>query len=229
MPQSLEFRTPDGIVSCTVRRAFNAGYTGRDQSVVRAHVEELAELGVAPPGVVPTVFSVPTTMNLQADEIEVAHAETSGEIEWALLHRGEGLSPLLTIASDHSDRRLEAHDVAASKQITPNVLAREAFVLDELGDAVDDCVMRASVSVDGVDFSVQQEGTVAELIAPTEWLRRLEDLGRLAPDTLVMGGTLPMKQPDAQFAPWWRVELEAPSGAVISHTYRVTQMPPSIV
>jgi hypothetical protein len=51
---ALEFTLPDGTTrSVTVTRLFNAGYAGRAQEEVAAHVAELAELGVPAPSVTP--------------------------------------------------------------------------------------------------------------------------------------------------------------------------------
>ena len=61
--------------------------------------------------------------------VQVAHAKTSGEAEWALIV-GDGPDDLLlTVACDHTDRALEVHGVAWSKQTAPDVLGDVAWPL----------------------------------------------------------------------------------------------------
>lgn len=227
MVRSIEFEVSGAPISCDLHAVYNAGYTGRDQAVVQAHIDELAEQGIQAPATIPTLFSVPTYMVLQETDVEVEHAKTSGEAEWALLYRGEDASPLLTVASDHTDRALEAFNVTSSKQLSPNVVGTRAWPLDEITDQLDDIVLRSQVLVDG-DWVPLQEGTVGDLISPLDWLERLRDLDRLEPGTLLLGGTLPMRDPDQQFADAWAVELTLPTGDSITVQYAVNKLVPSI-
>jgi len=48
---------------------------------------------------------------------------------------------LLTAACDHTDRALEVHGVAWSKQAGPDVLARGAFLLAEVEDRIDELTL----------------------------------------------------------------------------------------
>src|SRR5947207_15097663 len=65
-----------------VRRVINAGYVGRDQATVRAHIEELQREGVPPPPAVPMLFPLPADTVTTADRIEVTSGQTSGEVEY---------------------------------------------------------------------------------------------------------------------------------------------------
>src|SRR5439155_21450644 len=85
----LAFDLPGGTsVPVTVTRLLNAGYAGREQDEVAAHVAELAELGVPAPTVTPALYPVAPYLAAQADGVPVQHSRTSGEAEWALVVAG---------------------------------------------------------------------------------------------------------------------------------------------
>lgn len=70
----LAFDLPDGTsVPVTVTRLLNAGYAGREQAEVAAHVAELAELGVPAPKVTPALYPVAPYLAAQADGVPVQH------------------------------------------------------------------------------------------------------------------------------------------------------------
>src|SRR4051812_7195157 len=89
--------TPTNILSLTletegrsvplkfpVRRLVNAGYVGRDQESVKAHIEELRHEGILPPPSVPMLYPLTTDNVTTADQIEVLGGNTSGEVEYVL-------------------------------------------------------------------------------------------------------------------------------------------------
>lgn len=227
MDASIDFLVRGETIPCELNAVYNAGYTGRDQSVVQEHITELAEQGVSGPSNVPTLYSVPTYMVLQNIGVQVEHTRTSGEAEWAMLYRGEDLSPLLTVASDHTDRALEAFSVTSAKQLSPNIIGTEAWDLNEIAGDLDQVALRSEVLNDGTWIRLQ-EGRIADLISPLSWLERLRDLKRLIPGTLLLGGTVPMRDADKQFAPGWRVRLQRPTGESIDLEYVVNMLQPSI-
>jgi len=98
-----------------------AGWTGRDRAVLDRHIDELAELGVAPPSTVPLFYRVSSQLLTQAAEIEVVGPDTSGEVEPLIIATRQEV--FLGLASDHTDRALEATSVAASKQACPKSIA----------------------------------------------------------------------------------------------------------
>lgn len=125
---TVSFLLPDGDrVSVPVRVVLNAGYAGRAQDVVAAHIAELAALGVSAPSSTPVVYPVAPYLAMQSTEIGAAHGHTSGEAEWALIVAGEQERDILiTAASDHTDRDLEVFGVGWSKNAGPDVLAGSA-------------------------------------------------------------------------------------------------------
>ena len=83
---TLELALPDGSTrSVEVHRVFNAGYAGRAQEEVAAHVAELAELGVPAPDTVPALYPVSPYLASQTDRVPAQHDRTSGEAECALV------------------------------------------------------------------------------------------------------------------------------------------------
>lgn len=209
-----------------VRYALNAGYAGRDTAEVQHHVDELAELGVPAPTRVPTLYPLSATLVSQAGEIQVPHARTSGEAEWALVVGDSPADLLLTVACDHTDRALEVHGVAWSKQSAPDLLGDVAWPLAEVEDRLDAFTLRAWVR-HGETEQLVQDGTLAQLLPPSYWVTELAAHDLLRPGTVLLSGTIPMIAGVDQFADGWRVELADPDGRVSRISYAVEQLPPA--
>ena len=217
---TLVFDLPDGTVAeVAVTTLLNGGYAGRSQEDVAAHVRELAELGVPAPSVTPSLYPVSPYLAQQTAAVPAQHGKTSGEAEWALVVASDDV--LLTVACDHTDRALEVHGVAWSKNAGPDVLGRKAWRLSEVADRIDSIELTAWA--DGMEI---QRGTLAELLTPQYWVERLRELGQLEPGTVLLSGTIPMHHGVEQFASSWRVELRDPAtGAVIDCEYAVERLP----
>jgi 2-keto-4-pentenoate hydratase/2-oxohepta-3-ene-1,7-dioic acid hydratase in catechol pathway len=220
---TLSFELPDGTVTeVAVTTLLNGGYAGRSQEDVAAHVRELAELGVPAPSVTPSLYPVSPYLAQQTAVVPVQHARTSGEAEWALVVTDDDV--LLTVACDHTDRALEVHGVAWSKNASPDVLGRRAWRLSEVADRID--AIELTAWADGVEI---QRGTLAELLTPAYWVDRLRELGLLRPGTVLLSGTIPMHHGVEQFASKWRVELRDPAtGDVLDCAYEVAPLPEPI-
>ena len=227
---ALTFELPDGTQRrVEVSSLLNAGYAGRSQDDVAAHVAELAELGVPAPSTTPALYPVSPYLGQQTTRVPVQHARTSGEAEWALVVDDTG-DLLLTAACDHTDRALEAHGVAWSKNAGPDVLARTAWRLAEVADRLDTLTLRAWVTpVGGGEELLVQDGTAGELLPPRLLGRRPARARRAGPGTVLISGTIPMREGVDQFAARWRVELADPAtGNVIALAYDVVPMPEPI-
>ncbi|GGI75516.1 hypothetical protein GCM10011581_10700 [Saccharopolyspora subtropica] len=218
----LRFDVNGEIVEVAVTTLLNAGYAGRSQEDVAAHVAELAELGVPAPTHTPCLYPVAPYLAMQSAEVPVQHGRTSGEAEWALVVAGpDERDLLLTVACDHTDRALEVHGVAWSKQAGPDVLGERAWRLVDVADRIDELTLTAWAG--GAQI---QHGTLAELLTPQYWLDELRDRGLLQPGTVLLSGTIPMDAAVDQFADRWRVELGDPkTGATIACEYAVRRMP----
>jgi Protein of unknown function (DUF2848) len=229
----LTFSLPDGSTrTVEVRHAFNAGYAGRDTAAVQHHIAELAQLGVPVPGRTPTLYPLPVRLVVQTDEIQVPHGRTSGEAEWALVVGSGPDDLLLTAACDHTDRDLEVHGVAWSKQCAPDLLGDLAFPLDAGATGphgIDHFTLTAWVGTNAADGSTGliQDGLVGQLLPPSYWLDQLGAAGLLQPGTVILGGTIPMLGGVDQFADRWRVELADGQGNVSRVDYAVDVLPAS--
>lgn len=227
---TLDLALPDGSTrSIEVRRVFNAGYAGRAQEEVAAHVAELAELGVPAPSTVPALYPVSPYLASQTDRVPAQHGRTSGEAEWALVVGDDIEDPLLTVACDHTDRALEVHGVAWSKNAGPDVLGRKAWRLSEIADRLDDITLRAWVRHGDAEPELVQDSTLGALLPPQFWLDLLRERGWLVPGTVLLSGTVAMRAGVDQFADAWRVELHDPvTGDSIEADYEIDRLPEPI-
>jgi hypothetical protein len=226
----LTFELPDGTTE-TVDPAvvLNAGYAGRNQDEVAHHIAELAELGVPAPSVTPALYPVSPYLAQQTETVHTQHGRTSGEAEWALVVLADDAGDdqvLLTAACDHTDRELETHSVAWSKNAAPDVLGRQASRLSDIADHLDTITLKAWV---GDDETLIQDGTLSDLLDPGYWLQVLRDRGLLHRGTVLLSGTITMRPGVDQFATAWKVELADPStGRSLTCRYRTVAMPEPI-
>lgn len=209
------------ITHCTV-----AGWTGRDAHAIQHHIDELAAIGVKPPSSVPLYYRTASGMVTQQDRIEVVGKGTSGEIEPFLIARDGVL--YLGLASDHTDRELEAHSVALSKQICEKPVAREIWRFDEVADHIEQIEMRSWISEqDGDAWVLYQEGTIAS-IRPLTDLIDGSGLMSSAPKgaaSVMLCGTLGAKG-GVRPAKGFKMALHDPVlGRTIEHSYTINELP----
>lgn len=224
---TVTFTLPDGSVRTErVHHVLNAGFTGRDTEEVRRHVDELAAIGVPRPARTPTLYPLPRHLVTQEDRIEVQHGHTSGEAEWALVIGDEPDDVLVTAASDHTDRALEAHGIGWSKATSPNVLGDLAWYARDVAAELDEYTLSAWVT-HGASRSLVQQASLAQLLPPDYWLDRLCENRLLRPGTVLLGGTIAMVDGVDPYAGEWRVELADPDGRTSVVAYHCDRLPPS--
>ena len=137
-----------------------AGWAGRDAAAIEHHIEELAAIGVPRPSAVPLFYRVAANQLTQAETVQVAGPDSSGEVEVLLFsHAGHSY---VSLTSDHTDRKLEAHSVALSKQLCAKPVAREAWPLDEVLPHWDSLRIVSTIVEDGREVSYQ-DGTLDSL------------------------------------------------------------------
>lgn len=223
----LSFTMPDGsIETVEVTALLNAGYAGRNQAEVASHIAELAALGVPAPTTTPALYPISPYLAQQTDCVYVQHGKTSGEAEWALIITDDDV--LITVACDHTDRDLEVHSVAWSKNAAPDVLGTKAWRLSEIADRLDDIALEAWVG-HGDTVELIQQGTLGDLLAPKYWLDVLTGRGEARPGTVLISGTISMINGVNQFADTWKVAMTDPATKdVISVEYRTVPMPEPI-
>lgn len=149
---------PDGSLQLIPRDVVVAGWTGRDASAVQHHIDELAQIGVAPPSSVPLYYRVGAELVTQSNSIDVLGNNTSGEIE-PLILASDGKF-WLGLGSDHTDRQLETVSVAASKQICPKPIAATLWPFDEVQDHLDALLLSCRIK-EGGDWVPYQQGSFA--------------------------------------------------------------------
>lgn len=164
LDQAGQAKTVDtDITTCIV-----AGWAGRDIEAIEHHIEELAQLGVPRPSAVPLYYRIAANQLTQDEEVQVVGDGSSGEAEvFIFSHEGKSL---VSLASDHTDRKLEAHSVALSKQLCVKPVAREAWLLDDVADYWDELVLRSWIEEDGKTV-LYQEGQLSALRPPLELVK----------------------------------------------------------
>ena len=191
-----------------------AGWTGRDEAALRKHIRELEELGVKPPKTTPIFYRVAADLLTQAHEIQVSGPDTSGEVEFVLLAKPDGL--WVTVGSDHTDRKAETIGVSLAKQLCAKVIATDVWRYDDVKDHWERLVLRS-----WADGELYQEGPVTAMRSPENLLSRHP----LKPGWAMFCGTLAAKggiRPAAVF----RMELEDPvRQRKLAHEYRIATLP----
>lgn len=194
-------------VSIEFDRVINAGYSGRDQESVQAHIDEMLEDDAIAeePERVPTAYQVaPYTLLADPGEIQVVGEDTSGEAEYALFVTGR--ETYVAAASDQTDRELEKHGIQLSKQIAPNVVSEQAWRLSDARDHWDEIEIRAWNTIDGERYRYQ-DTTLASILPPKEVI---EEISERYPGDLngsaILSGTVPTVE--GKLTPGDRFEVE---------------------
>lgn len=206
-----------------VERALLAGYTGRDQVSVRAHVAELASHGIAAPERVPTVYAVPGSRVRAVEAISVHGHDTSGEGEFVMFRFGDRL--LIGVASDHTDRALEAYSIVKAKQCSDKPVGATWWDYADLAHTWDDLLLRSEVMIDGV-WQMYQGGAVADMLTPAGILAEVDRRVPPRAGDAVFSGTLPVIGGEFRPSDQFRVTLTDPAaGRTLTCRYRVDVLP----
>lgn len=152
-------------VETDIRSLVVAGWAGRDREAIEHHIEELAALGVPRPSSVPLYYRIAENQLTQASRIQVVGDASSGEVETFVFAAGGDM--FVSIASDHTDRKLEAHSVALSKQVCAKPVGTTAWRLADVAEYWDELVVRAYIVENGAEV-LYQEGPLATLRTPGE-------------------------------------------------------------
>ena len=173
------------------REIIIAGMTGRDVAKVQEHIDELAELGVAPPSTIPIYYRVSASLLTQAPRIQVVGADSSGEVEAVLIGTPEGM--LVTVGSDHTDRKVEAQSIALSKQLCPKPISRDAWRFADVAPAWDELELIADCATNGV-WSPYQRGGLAAVRRPEDLIGGFfNGLTELPAGVVMFTGTIPVE------------------------------------
>lgn len=205
------------------RMVLLAGYTGRDHAAVQAHVEELAQHGIAAPSRVPTVYAAPSTRLTTRPSIAVDGTSTSGEAEF-ILYRLDGRL-LVGVGSDHTDRGLEAHSIVKAKQCCDKPVAVQLWDHAEIADHWDDLRLSAYVTTDAGE-QLYQEGALGSMLTPQALLEQMRTRVGDLDDVLVFSGTMPIIGGEFLCGSRFRAELADPVlHRSLTCDYSVTVLP----
>ncbi|WP_439673402.1 DUF2848 family protein [Embleya sp. MST-111070] len=206
--------TPDGVpVPLRNATVVVAGYAGRDQGEVKAHIDELAAIGIAPPPEVPMFYPMPPGLLTTAHRAP-ASSTSSGEVEPLIVRQGSRF--YLGVASDHTDREIERVDILASKQACPKPISPIVVPFDPDTFDWDGCTLASTAQ--GAPY---QNGSLAQLLHPADLLARMTERGLVTndQDVVIIGGTVPLLHGRFAFATFWGIELTTPDGITIRHEY----------
>jgi hypothetical protein len=142
-----------------------AGWAGRDMAAIEHHIEELAAIGVPRPSSVPLYYRIADNQLTQKETVQALGEDSSGEVEtFVFAVDGE---MYVSIASDHTDRKLETYSVAMSKQVCVKPVATSAWRLADVADYWDELIIRSYIVENGVEV-LYQEGPLASLRTPQD-------------------------------------------------------------
>ena len=106
MAHRIDFTLDGEPFPVEIAAAYAAGYTGRDQTAVQEHTEELRAQGIAPPPHVPMLYPLMPTLLTTSQRIHVLGDASTPEVEVAFVRAGG--RDYVTVCSDQTDRRAEA-------------------------------------------------------------------------------------------------------------------------
>jgi hypothetical protein len=216
-------RAPATIDVAAVNHLVLAGWAGRDHAAVEAHIRELELLGTPRPSRTPVFYRVASTLLTTADAIQVVGNETTGEVEFVLVVRADGL--WVGLGSDHTDRALERSSVALAKQLCAKVVAPTLWRLDDVITHWDHLELRSWTYRAGVR-EAYQDATVARILSPDALLSLYADFASpLVAGGMLFSGTLPTLH-EIGPADAFEMELFDPvSKRRLHHRYRVDVLP----
>jgi hypothetical protein len=200
-----------------------AGWAGRDQHAIEHHIEELFAIGVPRPSSVPLYYRVAANQLTQASHIQVVGDQTSGEVETFVFQANGEL--YVGLASDHTDRKLETHSIALSKQVCAKPVAAGAWRYADVADYWDELVIRSFIQ-EGGERVLYQEGTLASLRSPLDLISGFTGGAARLPDgTGMLCGTVGAKG-GIRPAPSFSMELFDPRRErTLSHSYDIEVLP----
>lgn len=200
-----------------------AGWAGRDIAAIEHHIEELAAIGVPRPTSVPLYYRIADNQLTQAERVQAVGGDSSGEVETFVFAAGGEM--FVSIASDHTDRKLETVSVAMSKQVCVKPVATSAWRLADVADYWDELVIRSYIVENGAEV-LYQEGPLASLRTPQDLIAGYTGGGATLPEGAGMTcgtvGAIGGIRPSAEFT----MELFDPRRQrSLRHRYHVEILP----
>jgi hypothetical protein len=199
-----------------------AGWTGRNVAALEHHIKELEAIGVARPKSVPVFYRVAASLLTTDPEIEVMGERSSGEVEYVLYARDDGM--WIGVGSDHTDRKAETIGVTLSKQMCAKPVGAQLWRYEDVAKHFEKLLLRSFAHLKG-ERRLYQQGSVATMRPPEELIRLYNGGASLEPGTAMFCGTLAVHGGIVP-AEAFEMELEDPVlGRKLTHTYRIMPLP----
>ncbi len=220
---TVDFRVGATALPLEIRHLIVAGWTGRDPAAIAHHIEELAALGVPAPSTTPLFYRVAASLLTTAPRIETVGAASSGEVEPMIVQVGS--QRYLGLGSDHTDRALEAHSVALSKQVCAKPCATELWPWETVIDRLENIELESWIDEGGA-WVPYQSGTLASIRPLAELITgsKIVDMASDGPCAMLCGtfGAKGGVRPAARF----RMRMCDPrDGREIAHEYETLTLP----
>jgi hypothetical protein len=224
IPVDLEVQTSTGVekLHLEIARTYCLGFTIKDTAKMDSHMDEVEKIGVRRPHTdqPPMIFPMATWSTVFGSEAEVQYRRTNGEVEIVTIDNNGEL--LVTVGSDHTDRKLEQVSIPWSKQVAPNVVAPVVWRWEDVKDHWDQVTMECWVVHEGKKIRYQH-ANVAEFWSPQEMRDGIR--GRVCEDKgpiLFLSGTVVTDDGKFKYGTEWTLSLDDPVlNRRIEHTYHV--------
>jgi hypothetical protein len=220
---TIDTRSGSEVRDIAITKLIIAGWTGRDKAKMEEHIAELEKLGVKRPPNTPVFYRASAARLTQAPSIEVPGTASSGEIEPFLINDGGRV--LMGIASDHTEREVEAYNITVSKQMCDKPCSSKLWPMEEVEDHWDLLELTSRIEESGGPVTYQH-GTLSAMLAPHDLISALKDEGEVfAPGTAMLCGTLPA-QGGVRPSQTFDMTLSDPAmRRSMSHCYEVITLP----
>ncbi|VCU71090.1 hypothetical protein PIGHUM_03170 [Pigmentiphaga humi] len=170
-----------------IDRLVIAGWTGRDVQAMEHHIQELEALGIPRPARTPMFYRVAAARLGVFDSVQSPGEASSGEVEFMLLrHAGR---VYVGVASDHTDREVEAYSVTVSKQMCDKPCADTLWPLEEVHAHWDRLLLHSWIREHG-RMTRYQSGPATTMLDPAALLEDMAGFEPFENGTAVLGGTL---------------------------------------
>lgn len=207
------------------RQCVAIGYAGRDQKSIIEHIEELKALGVPAPSSIPSMYWIDPTRVSSDKELFVIGDGCSGEVEIFAACDVDG-AMYFSIASDHTDRKLETISVSKAKQCCSKIIGSVFWSFEDVAVHWDKIELRSWVrEAADLEWRVYQNGTLSMILPPAELLDLAErDASQEGPISY-FSGTIPLLS-EISYHGEFKMELFDPIlNRSIEHNYRVVELP----
>jgi len=218
----MEFIYQGNKLDIKINNLIIAGWAGRDPKNQQVHINELAALGVTPPVNTPTFYNVGKELLTHSSLIDVVGCDATGEVEYFLLKFESQI--YIGVASDLTDRKVEANSIVLSKQICPKPISKYLWKYSEVIEHWDDLILRSYCYLNK-EKCLYQYSSVSALLHPESLLASAGySLDSFDEGLLMLGGTVPVKG-NLQFSERMDLELIDPVlNRKICHMYGVRSL-----